>query len=137
MSSFSVNEESELCSMINNFRRLGKSTKTCVTVKFPLTQKHYSKIRQEITETKHYDKQDQSSTAKEIFFLPHITTLIVIIQDIEENTEIIQEIKFKQGNSIMKFKSAFLSHLGVSFSLPTNLSRFSKIEREYGLQIEL
>lgn len=64
MSSFSVNEESELCSMINNFRRLGKSTKTCVTVKFPLTQKHYSKIRQEITETKHYDKQVVSKQIK-------------------------------------------------------------------------
>ena len=47
-------------------------------------------------------KRDHNATAKEIFFLSHITTLIIIIQDTEENTEMTQEIKFKSGNSSIK-----------------------------------
>lgn len=70
--------------------------------------------------------------------MPHITTLIVKIQHTEENTEIIQEIKFKPGNSIMNLKVlSYLIWVCLSLSLPTNLSRFSKLEREYGFVIEL
>lgn len=47
-------------------------------------------------------------------------TLIVKTQDTEENIEIMQEIKFKPGNSIMKFQSAFLSYLGISFYLSSH-----------------
>ena len=57
-------------------------------------------------------------------------------QDTQENTEIIQEIKFKPGNSILKFKNDFPSYCRCVYP-PTNLPIFSKQEREYGLVIEL